>query len=59
MRELLDLMKELLMIKQEDDAVVGLTGFKRRPSLVQKRPIKKVQKEIKLSDLMRKNVRRA
>ncbi len=47
------------MIKQEDDGVVGLTGFKRKPHRVHKKTVKKVQKEIKLSDLMRKNVRRA
>ncbi len=59
MKELIDLMKELLMIKQEDDTVVGLTGFKRRPNRTHRKPVKKVQKEVKLSDLMRKKARRA
>ena len=59
MREFIDLMKELLLIKQEEKSVVGLTGFKKVSRPVLKRPVKKVQKEVKLSDLMRRHSRTA
>ncbi len=54
MRELVDLMKELLLIKEEKSTMVGLSGFKRAPKQIIKRVKKKVNKEVKLSDLMRR-----
>lgn len=54
MREIVDLMKELLLIKEEKSTMVGLSGFKRKPKPMQKRPKKKENKELKLSDLMRR-----
>lgn len=59
MREFIDLMKELLLIKQEETSVVGLTGFKKVSRPVLKRPTKKIQKEVKISDLMRRHSRTA
>lgn len=54
MREIVDLMKELLLIKEEKSTMVGLSGFKRKPKQMLKRPKKKENKELKLSDLMRR-----
>ncbi len=54
MRELVDLMKELFLIKEEKAAIVGLSGFKRTRKSGVKRTKKKVNKEVKLSDLMRR-----
>ena len=59
MREFIDFMKELLMLKQEENKVVGLTGFKKSKKNTRKRVAKKVQKEVKLSDLMRRSSRTA
>ena len=55
MRELIDLMKELLLIKEENNKVIGLTGFKKAAPVKKKKPVKKVTKEIKISDLMRRS----
>lgn len=55
MREIIDLMKELLMIKREDKSVVGLSGFKKVSKPIAKKPVKKAPKEVKISDLMRRN----
>ena len=52
--EIVDLMKELLLIKEEKSTMVGLSGFKRKPKPMLKRPKKKENKELKLSDLMRR-----
>lgn len=54
-RELVDLMKEILMLKPEARYAVGLTSIKRKPVQVIKKPKKKVKKEVKLSDLMRRS----
>ncbi len=54
MREIVDLMKELLLIKEEKATMVGLSSFKRRPKPMLKRAKKKQPKELKLSDLMRR-----
>ena len=54
MREIVDLMKELFLIKEEKASIVGLSGFKRTKRQTPKRTKKKVNKEVKLSDLMRR-----
>lgn len=54
MRELVDLMKEILMLKPEARYAVGLTSIKRKPVQMLKKTKKKVKKEVKLSDLMRR-----
>ncbi len=54
MREIIDLMKEILLLKKEDSSVVGLMAFKRKKRTVLTKPKKKVKKEVKLSDLMRR-----
>lgn len=54
MRELVDLMKEILMLKPETRSAVGLTSLKRKPAQILRKPKKKVKKEVKLSDLMRR-----
>lgn len=59
MREIIDLMKELLLIKKEDSSVVGLSGFKKVTKPIAKKPVKKVTKEVKISDLMRRSSRLA
>lgn len=48
-------MKELLLIKEENNKVIGLTGFKKAAPVKKKKPVKKVTKEIKISDLMRRS----
>ena len=55
MRELVDLIKELLLIKEEKVAMVGLCGLKKTPAQIVRKPKKKVSKEVKLSDLMRRH----
>ena len=55
MRELVDLMKELLLIKEEKVAMVGLCSLKKAPAQIVRKPKKKVSKEVKLSDLMRRH----
>ncbi len=54
MRELVDLMKEILMLKPEARYAVGLTSIKRKPVQMLKKPKKKIKTEVKLSDLMRR-----
>ncbi|MBS4760719.1 MAG: hypothetical protein KHX03_08500 [Clostridium sp.] len=54
MREIVDFMKELLLLKKEDKKLVGLTSFKRARKPVIPKARKKVSKEVKLSDLMRR-----
>lgn len=55
MRELVDLMKELFLIKEEKAPLVGLSSLKRMPRQIVHKPKKKVKKEVKLSDLMRRH----
>lgn len=54
MRDFVNFMKELFMLKKYDDTMVGLSGFKKAqqvpPAIV--RPGN--SKDIKLSDLMRR-----
>ena len=54
MRELVDLIKELLMLKPESHSAVGLTSLKRKPVQLLKKTKKKVKKEVKLADLKRR-----
>lgn len=53
MRELVELMKEIFLLKQ-DKSMVGLSGFKKVAKPAVKRVVKKVNKEVKISDLMRR-----
>ncbi len=55
MREFVNLIKELLLIKEEKVSLVGLTGFKRAQRQVIKKAKKPSNKDMKLSDLMRKS----
>jgi hypothetical protein len=52
MREFIDTLKELFLLKHEAGAV-GLTSFRKQPAQVVV-PVKKTVKEVKISDLMRK-----
>lgn len=53
-RDFVKFMQELFMLKSNDNAYVGLSGFKRKAQPVREivRPSK--TKEVKLSDLMRR-----
>ena len=53
--ELINLMKELFLIKPEDYKAVGLSGFKNKTKPVETKAPQKNPKEVKLSDLMRKS----
>ena len=52
MREIVDLMKELLLIKPETQGDIGLCGLKRSYIQDAKRSKKKIKKEVSLSELM-------
>lgn len=54
MNEFLDFLKEIFMLKKEDDLRVGLTQFRKTnvKPLVKKPSI--TNKDVKLSDLMRR-----
>ena len=47
-------MKELFLMKQEDEKAVGLSAFKKKIKPVVSKAPQKNPKEVKLSDLMRK-----
>jgi len=54
MNEVLDYLKELLLIKEEK-ALIGLTSLKNQSDSTSKKIVKKkVKKEVNLSDLMRR-----
>lgn len=54
MREILDFLKDIFMIKEEQRLNIGLSQFKvRQKEITQTVAISKKKKEIKLSDLMR------
>ena len=55
MKEFLDLIKELLMLKPEKTSMVGLSGFKNVSNPIAKKVIKKEKKEMRLSELMRRS----
>jgi len=55
MNEIVDFVKELLLIKEEKNTIIGLTSFRKAPSILNKKIKKnKVNKEVRLSDLMRR-----
>ncbi len=43
------------MLKEERSTMVGLSGFKKTTRTIISKPKKKVNKEVKLSDLMRRS----
>lgn len=53
-RELVKLMKEIFLLKQDENSMVGLSGFKKIAKPQVKRIKKKVNKEVRLSELMRR-----
>lgn len=55
MKEFIDFIKDILMIKKEEKMFVGLSQFKysKAPVREQKAPVKK--SEVKISDLMRRS----
>lgn len=55
MREFVNFLKELFMLKKYDNAV-GLSGFKRKSQPVRTIIRPKKAKEVKISDLMRRAV---
>ena len=55
MGEFVNLLKELLLIKQEDYKAVGLAGFKKKVKPAVPKIVPKKNKEVKISDLMRKS----
>lgn len=55
MNELIKFLQDIFMIKETAPHSVGLSQFKRETVPVKTQPEKKQNKEIKLSDLMRRN----
>ena len=54
MREILDFLSEIFMVKREARVNIGLTQFKHKEEVLPERIVKpKAKKEVKLSDLMR------
>ncbi len=56
MKEIINFIQEILMIKKQDTTFIGLSQFKysKAPIVEEKAPVKK--REVKISDLMRKSV---
>lgn len=54
MSEIVNFFKDLFMLQNDNDSMVGLSGFKKPVPVKQVVRPKKVSKEIKLSDLMRR-----
>lgn len=55
MNEIVDFMKELLLINEEKTTIVGLSSFKKpQKKALKKTSQKKNNKELRLSDLMRR-----
>lgn len=54
MNEIIDLMKELFMLKNNDKFVVGLSAFNKVQQKPKPKMKKQVKKEVRISDLMRK-----
>ena len=55
-REIIEFFKELVLLKKDEKNFVGLTSFKKRPKLqISRKPKKKVNRELNLSELMRKS----
>lgn len=55
MREIVDLMKEILMLKPETNYSIGLSGLNKPQLQPVKKVCKKIKKEIRLSELMRRH----
>ena len=55
MNDLISYMKELFCFKELDNTYVGLSGLKKNKKQMTQQKSKKVQKELNLSDLMRKS----
>ncbi len=53
MSEIIDFLKDIFLLKK-DENVVGLNGFKRKRKTVVQSVPKKQNKDLKLSDLMRR-----
>lgn len=55
MREILDFLKDILMIKEEKSTHIGLSQFKIQTKTQEQTaiPVKAKRKELKLSELMR------
>ncbi len=56
MGNIISLLQEIFMLKENDSVKVGLSGFKEVSTPVEKKPRRNAPapKELKLSDLMRK-----
>ena len=54
-REFVDLMKEILLLKPEQEGDIGLSRLRRSNFRAVKSPRKKVKKEVSLSELMRRH----
>lgn len=52
--EIINFFKELFMLKKEDKSLVGLSGFRNPVPVSQPVHSRKISKELKLSDLMRR-----
>ena len=55
MGNIISLLQEIFMLKENNTAKVGLTGFK-NPSTPVEQVVPSAPKELKLSDLMRRGV---
>lgn len=55
MKEIINFIKDIFMLKQQDETFIGLSQFRysKAPVIETKTPVKK--SDIKLSDLMRKS----
>lgn len=54
MNEIIEFFKEIFMIR-EPKTKIGLSQFKETDTIVEKPKPEKIQKEVKLSDLMRRS----
>lgn len=52
--EIVKFFKELFMLQKEDKSMVGLSGFRKPVPVRQPVHSRKISKELKLSDLMRR-----
>ncbi len=55
MREFVDLMKEIFLLKPETANEIGLTSLKKTDFRAVKKQKKKIKKEVSLSELMRRH----
>lgn len=54
MSEIVKFFKDLFMLQQNEKSMVGLSGFRKPVPVKQPVHAKKISKELKLSDLMRR-----